>query len=118
VEKTSTDLAHQFDVIAVEKLDVKNKAPGRVVLVNAAYTSQTCSVCGFADSASRKSQARFACTSCGYTGHADVNAARNIRDRATGHQTAGGRLVAARGGAPPREPVIREPQLVTSSTGA
>jgi transposase len=57
---------------------------------------------------------RFLCTSCGYAGHADVNAACNIRDRAIGHDTAGGRPVAARGGAPWGEPVNREPQLVTS----
>jgi len=95
---------------------VEDKAPGRVVKVKAAYTSQTCSVCGMVDADSRESQARFLCTSCGYAGHADVNAARNIRDRVIGQDTdtAGGRPVAARGGAPLGEPVNREPQLVTS----
>lgn len=51
--------------------------------VPAAYTSQTCSRCGRVDAKSRKSQAVFACTGCGHTEHADVNAAKNIR--AAGH---------------------------------
>jgi putative transposase len=79
---------------------LEDKAPGRVVSVRAAYTSQTCSVCGQVDANSRESQARFACTSCGYTGHADVNAACNIRDRALQSESAAGRAVAARRGAP------------------
>ena len=83
---------------------LEQKAPGRVEKVNAAYTSQRCSVCGIVDASSRQSQARFACTSCGYTGNADVNAARNI---------AAGHAVTARGdrGSPARS-VKREPQHV------
>lgn len=54
------------------------KAPGRVEKVKAAYTSQTCNVCKVVDPNSRKSQAVFVCTSCGWQAHADVNAACNI----------------------------------------
>src|SRR5579859_2486249 len=50
-----------------------------VVYVNPAYTSQTCSRCGHCEKANRVSQARFLCTSCGFSAHADVNAADNIR---------------------------------------
>ena len=50
-----------------------------VVLVNPAYTSQTCSRCGHCEQANRKSQARFLCVACGYACHADLNAAENIR---------------------------------------
>ncbi|MEU0517914.1 transposase [Streptosporangium sp. NPDC006007] len=50
----------------------------RIVRVPAAYTSQRCSACGTVDAKSRESQAVFACTSCAYTGNADVNAAKNI----------------------------------------
>ncbi|WP_141584599.1 RNA-guided endonuclease TnpB family protein [Actinomadura sp. WMMA1423] len=50
----------------------------RIVRVPAAYTSQRCSACGLVDAKSRESQAVFACTSCTYTGNADVNAAKNI----------------------------------------
>ncbi|MCA2272429.1 transposase [Mycobacterium intracellulare] len=49
-----------------------------VVMAPAAYTSQRCSKCGQVDPKSRESQAVFRCTTCSFTGHADVNAARNI----------------------------------------
>ncbi|MEU5642559.1 RNA-guided endonuclease InsQ/TnpB family protein [Streptomyces milbemycinicus] len=52
----------------------------RIVVVNPAYTSQTCNRCGHVDARSRKSQAVFACTACGHRDHADVNAAKNQRD--------------------------------------
>ncbi|HEX5969003.1 MAG TPA: transposase [Intrasporangium sp.] len=83
---------------------LEHKAPGRVEKVNAAYTSQCCSVCGHVDARSRESQARFVCTSCGYTSNADVNAARNI---------AAGHAVTARGDRGSRaRSVKREPQHV------
>jgi len=53
------------------------KAP-RLVAVDPAHTSRTCAACGYADAASRRSQASFECVACG---HADLNAARNIRRR-------------------------------------
>jgi putative transposase len=49
-----------------------------VVWVDPAYTSQACSACGHVDRANRPDQARFCCRSCGFAGHADWNAARNI----------------------------------------
>ncbi|MGN9783936.1 RNA-guided endonuclease InsQ/TnpB family protein [Nonomuraea sp. ZG12] len=143
VEKTSTDLARRFGVIAVEDLKIANmvrsakgtidapgrsvrqkaglnrgilaagwgrlvarleqKAPGRVVRIGPAYTSQRCSACGIVDRQARESQASFRCRSCGYAGNADVNAARNIA-HAAGH------AVSARGGPPLGEPTNREPQ--------
>ncbi|HEV2460506.1 MAG TPA: transposase [Ktedonobacterales bacterium] len=51
----------------------------RVVLVNPAYTSQTCSRCGHCERANRHSQASFQCRRCGFACHADLNAAENIR---------------------------------------
>lgn len=50
----------------------------RLVKINPAYTSQTCSSCGTVDSQSRKSQASFVCTSCGHRDNADRNAANVI----------------------------------------
>jgi transposase len=85
---------------------LEEKAPGRVVKVHAAFTSQRCSACGHVDRRSRKSQARFVCTACGFACHADVNAAINI---------AAGHAVTARGGFRSAGPVNREPQLLTSS---
>jgi putative transposase len=132
VEKASTDLARRFDVVRVEDLEVKHmvrkgprkrglnraiaeqgwsmfaqrlgdKIGHRLERVPAAYTSQRCSCCGHVDGASRESQARFRCTSCGYNDNADVNAAKNI---------AAGHAVTARGGMVPSGlPVNREPQL-------
>lgn len=58
---------------------LEQKAPGRVEKINPAYTSQRCSACGHVDKKSRKNQADFVCTACGFACNADVNAARNIR---------------------------------------
>lgn len=52
------------------------------VVVDARYTSQTCHRCGHCERANRQEQARFACTACGHSAHADVNAAQNIAARA------------------------------------
>ena len=53
----------------------------RTIEVNAAYTSQECSKCGYVSKENRKSQSRFACKCCNYKINADVNAARNIVKR-------------------------------------
>ncbi|WP_083972683.1 RNA-guided endonuclease InsQ/TnpB family protein [Actinoplanes awajinensis] len=50
---------------------------GTLIRVPARYTSQTCSQCGHRDPSFRKGIA-FSCTSCGWIGHADTNAAINI----------------------------------------
>jgi putative transposase len=82
---------------------LQDKAPSRVEKIEPAFTSQRCSGCGYVDANSRESQARFACTACGYADNADVNAARNI---------AAGHAVTARGGDGIARPVNREPQLL------
>jgi putative transposase len=51
---------------------------GKVIPVNPRYTSQRCSACGYIAAANRVQQALFSCGACGYSYHADVNAARNI----------------------------------------
>ena len=85
---------------------LQEKAPGRVEKIKPHFTSQRCSACGHVDPESRESQARFVCTACGFAGHADVNAARNI---------AAGHAVTARGGDGAARPVNREPQLLLQS---
>ncbi|MFI6800361.1 RNA-guided endonuclease InsQ/TnpB family protein [Streptosporangium canum] len=52
-----------------------------LIYVDPAYTSQGCSACGHVDKRNRPDQETFACTSCGFAEHADVNAARNIAAR-------------------------------------
>ncbi|KAA0577938.1 transposase [Azospirillum sp. B21] len=49
--------------------------------VNAAYTSQTCSCCGYVDKRNRRNQKTFVCLWCGHELHADLNAAANIEAR-------------------------------------
>ncbi len=53
-----------------------------LVVVRAAYTSQTCPECGHCARANRRSQAEFVCTSCGFASHADHVGARNVARRA------------------------------------
>jgi transposase len=84
---------------------LEEKAPGRVVKINPAFTSQRCSACGHVAAESRESQARFHCRACHFTCNADVNAARNI---------AAGHAVTARGGVRGPGPMNREPQLFAS----
>jgi putative transposase len=44
-------------------------------------SSRTCSKCGYVAKRNRRSQAEFSCLRCGYTTHADTNAARNLATR-------------------------------------
>ena len=62
---------------------------GKLVIVPAAYTSQTCHQCGHVAKGNRDSQAVFHCVRCGYEANADVNAAMNILSRAL-DKTGGG----------------------------
>jgi transposase len=73
------------------------KRGATVVPVPAHHTSQTCPECGHVDADNRESQAVFACTSCGFSGHADVVAAMNIRERGIELAPAPGHGVAGRG---------------------
>ena len=69
------------------KLEYKTRLTGqnRLVLVNPAYTSQTCSRCGYRDSRNRESQAVFECKRCHARMNADLNAASNILERGLSH---------------------------------
>lgn len=57
-----------------------------VMLVDPRHTSQRCNVCGHVAKTNRPSQNYFSCHRCGYTTHADFNAAQNIRNRAAVNQ--------------------------------
>jgi putative transposase len=54
----------------------------QVVAVDAHYTSQECSQCGHIAKANRPSQKVFKCVACGFSCHADTNAAIVISRRA------------------------------------
>ena len=55
---------------------------GEVIVVPARDTSRKCHECGAVEAASRRTRDGFVCLACGHAAHADLNAARNIRDRA------------------------------------
>ena len=50
----------------------------RIILVPAAFTSQSCHQCQHVSAGNRESQAGFRCTRCAWHGNADTNAALNI----------------------------------------
>jgi transposase len=66
------------------------RSGARLIAVNPAYTSQTCSQCNHCAPENRKNQAVFQCEACGLNLNADHNAALNI--------LAAGLAVSARGG--------------------
>jgi putative transposase len=89
----------------------EHKAPGRVEDVPAPYTSLRCSACGWIDKNSRKSQAEFVCSSCGFTCNADTNASINVA--AGRRETRPVRAPHAGGTTPPKQrSSVREPQPV------
>ena len=57
---------------------------GVLLLVPPAHTSQRCNACGHIETGNRVSRDLFTCLVCGHSADADVNASRNIRDRAKG----------------------------------
>ncbi|MFI7293571.1 zinc ribbon domain-containing protein [Streptomyces sp. NPDC050121] len=87
-----------------------HKAPGRVEDVPAPYTSLRCSACGWIEKKSRKSQAEFVCSSCGFTCNADTNASHNVAAGQGGIPRP--RRTAGTGGTTPptRSKNVREPQ--------
>lgn len=71
------------------KLEEKSKKFGaQFVKVCPKYTSQACNSCGHVSIHNRKTQESFACVKCGHTDNADVNAAKNIRDKGIESTTA------------------------------
>jgi putative transposase len=70
---------HQLDTFLAYKSQV---AGVPVVLVDPAYTSQTCPECSHCERSNRKSQSEFRCKRCHHEQHADVVGARNVRNAA------------------------------------
>jgi len=79
-KKQRKDL-HKWNFYQLEQF-LTYKAEGKgisVEHVDARYTSQKCSVCGYISRSNRKSQAVFKCKQCGFSLNADLNASRNIK---------------------------------------
>lgn len=79
-KKQRKDL-HKWNFFQFEQfLTYKAEERGMVIKrVDARYTSQKCSVCGYISRSNRQSQAVFKCKHCGFSLNADLNASRNIR---------------------------------------
>ncbi len=77
-----------------------------VVAVDPRHTSQACSRCGHTARTSRRSRGWFCCQACGFSLHADLNAARNIAAK----YHAGGSTAPA-GGLRVNQPIVSTPPL-------
>lgn len=79
-KKQRKDL-HKWNFFQFEEfLTYKANAKGiEVKKVDARYTSQKCSKCGYVSRSNRQSQAVFKCKQCSFSLNADLNASRNIR---------------------------------------
>ncbi|MFH1832133.1 MAG: transposase [bacterium] len=79
-KKQRKDL-HKWNFFQFEQfLTYKAQARGMTIVhVDARYTSQKCSVCGYISRSNRQSQAIFKCKQCGFSLNADQNASRNIK---------------------------------------
>ncbi|NEQ29003.1 MAG: transposase, partial [Microcoleus sp. SIO2G3] len=69
-----TELTLKIEYLAAKQYKV-------VVKVNPRFSSQECRNCGHIDKLNRDKE-RFICTNCGHIDHADLGAAKTVRDRA------------------------------------
>uniref|UniRef100_A0A6M3J210 Putative transposase n=1 Tax=viral metagenome TaxID=1070528 RepID=A0A6M3J210_9ZZZZ len=79
-KKQRKDL-HKWNFFQFEQfLTYKAEARGmKIECVDARFTSQKCSICGYISRSNRQSQSVFKCKHCGLSLNADLNASRNIR---------------------------------------
>ena len=84
LRKTIRTLINNWSFFQLEQfLTYKANAKGiNIEYVSARYTSQTCSSCDFCSRNNRKTQANFVCKDCGFRINADLNASRNICNKA------------------------------------
>ena len=84
VTKTQRERHHKWAFYQLRSfIEYKARRAGVLVkVIDGAYTSQECSVCGFVHPDNRLTQAAFCCRACGHTENADINASVNIAARA------------------------------------
>ncbi len=72
---------HKWNFFQFEQfLTYKAESRGmEIKYVDARFTSQKCSGCGYISRSNRQSQSFFKCKHCGFSLNADLNASRNIR---------------------------------------
>jgi putative transposase len=79
LNRSISDASWSDLILKIEYLAVKQ---GKVVIkINPKYSSQECRNCGHTDKSNRDAE-KFICIKCGYHEHADIGAAKTIRDRA------------------------------------
>ncbi len=79
LNRSITDAGWSELTLKIEYLAAKQ---GKIVIkVNPKYSSQECRSCGHIDKSNRDGE-KFICVKCGYHEHADIGAAKTIRDRA------------------------------------
>ncbi|MEC4816016.1 MAG: transposase [Scytonema sp. PMC 1069.18] len=65
-----------------QKIEYMAVKSGKILIkVNPKHTSQKCNACGHVDASSRDKE-KFICVACGRMAHADINAAKNIKELA------------------------------------
>jgi putative transposase len=67
--------------LGLKVLHLAAKQGKTVLKINPKYSSQECRKCGHTDKQNRENE-KFICTQCGYHEHADIGAAKTIKDRA------------------------------------
>lgn len=78
LNRSISDASWSDLILKIEYLAVKQ---GKVVIkINPKHSSQECRNCGHIDKSNRDGE-KFICTECGYHEHADIGAAKTIRDR-------------------------------------
>lgn len=88
-------------------IDYKAEACGmQVVKVDPRHTSQQCSRCGHIARNNRRSQSLFLCRACGHCCNADLNAAKNIRDKHIAYLASLG--ISFAGGHPVKVPIVSD----------
>ena len=79
LNRSISDASWGSQFAKIEWVAAKSGKP--IIVVNPKHTSQECSNCGHISKANRDGE-KFICEECGYTAHADTQAARTILKRA------------------------------------
>jgi IS605 OrfB family transposase len=109
VHKKQRSLLNNWSYFQLEQFIIyKAAAKGvNVEYIDARYTSQRCSKCGFICRSNRKSQSDFCCQECGFRLNADLNASRNICSKYLGSYKLSDRVDV-------NQPIVGAEKLLTS----
>ncbi len=85
LSKRLNRILHKFgkSIIKQKLENLKEEFGIKIREINPAYSSQTCSKCGYVDKSNRKNQATFICGFCNSKQNSDINAAKNLLFRSS-----------------------------------